>query len=141
MLEAAGTAGGGSGTLPHRWCIVSKQKDAVQLAAGRRARIPTVSTRHRGILRASDSPPIQSGEGYLVVKTFDRITQRPDVLAGRATIRGLRISVAHVVNLVANGMTPAQIVEELPDLEEEDVRQALVYAAALAQDESHPLRA
>lgn len=54
---------------------------------------------------------------------FDRITQNPDVLAGRATIRGLRISVAHVVNLVANGMTPAQIVEELPDLEEEDVRQ------------------
>ena len=65
----------------------------------------------------------------------------PDVLAGRATIRGLRISVAHVVNLVANGMTPTQIVEELPDLEEEDVRQALAYAAALAQDELHPLRA
>jgi uncharacterized protein (DUF433 family) len=76
-----------------------------------------------------------------MVKTFDRISQSPDVLAGRATIRGLRISVAHVVNLVANGMTPAQIVEELPDLEEEDIRQALVYAAALAQDEVHPLRA
>lgn len=74
-------------------------------------------------------------------KTFDRITHSPNVLAGRATIRGLRISVAHVVNLVANGMTPAQIVEELPDLEEEDIRQALVYAAALAQDEVHPLRA
>jgi uncharacterized protein (DUF433 family) len=49
--------------------------------------------------------------------------------------------VAHVVNLVANGMTPAQIVEELPDLEEEDIREALVYAAALAQDELHRLRA
>jgi uncharacterized protein (DUF433 family) len=73
--------------------------------------------------------------------TFDRITQTPDILAGRATVRGLRISVAHVVNLVANGMTPAQIVEELPDLQEEDVRQALGYAAALAQDELHPLRA
>lgn len=73
--------------------------------------------------------------------TFDRITQTPDVLAGRATVRGLRISVAHVVNLVANGMTPAQVVEELPDLQEEDVRQALGYAAALAQDELHPLRA
>ena len=68
---------------------------------------------------------------------FDRITQSPDLLAGRATVRGLRISVAHVVNLVANGMTPAQIVEEFPDLEEEDVRQALGYAAALAQDELH----
>jgi uncharacterized protein (DUF433 family) len=72
---------------------------------------------------------------------FDRITQSPDLLAGRATVRGLRISVAHVVNLVANGMTPAQIVEEFPDLEEEDVRQALGYAAALAQDELHTLRA
>ena len=76
-----------------------------------------------------------------MAKAFERITQTPDVLAGRAAIRGLRISVAHVVNLVANGMTPAQIVEELPDLEEEDVREALVYAAALAQDELHPLRA
>lgn len=73
--------------------------------------------------------------------TCDRITHDPDVLAGRATIRGLRISVAHVVNLVANGMTPPQIVEDLPDLQEEDVRQALAYAAALAQDEVHPLRA
>lgn len=73
--------------------------------------------------------------------TFDRITHDPDTLAGRATIRGLRVSVAHVVNLVANGMTPAQVVQELPDLDVEDVRQALAYAAALAQDELHPLRA
>ena len=73
--------------------------------------------------------------------TFDRITQNPDVLAGRATIRGLRISVAHVVNLIANGMTPAQVIEELPDLEVEDVKQALSYAAALAADEVHSLRA
>jgi uncharacterized protein (DUF433 family) len=77
----------------------------------------------------------------MVERTFDRITQNPSVLAGRATIRGLRISVAHFVNLVANGMTPAQIVVELPDLEEEDVREALAYAAALAQDEVHPIRA
>jgi uncharacterized protein (DUF433 family) len=76
-----------------------------------------------------------------VANAFDRITQDPNLLAGRATIRGLRISVAHVVNLVANGMTPAQIVQELPDLEEEDVREALAYAAALAHDEVHPLRA
>ena len=72
---------------------------------------------------------------------FDRITQNPNLLTGRATIRGLRISVAHVVNLVANGMTRAQIVSDLPDLEEEDVRQALAYAAALAQDELHTLHA
>ena len=76
-----------------------------------------------------------------MANAFDRITQDSSVLAGRATIRGLRISVAHVVNLVANGMAPAEIVQELPDLEEEDVRQALAYAAALAHDEVHPLRA
>jgi uncharacterized protein (DUF433 family) len=76
-----------------------------------------------------------------VANAFDRITQDPNILAGQATIRGLRISVAHVVNLVANGMTPAQIVQELPDLEEEDIREALAYAAALAHDEVHPLRA
>ena len=76
-----------------------------------------------------------------MANAFDRITQDPNILAGRATIRGLRISVAHVVNLVANGMTPAQIVQEFPDLEEEDVREALAYAAALAHDEVHPLRA
>ncbi len=74
-------------------------------------------------------------------RTFDRITQNPDVLAGRAAIRGLRISVAHIVNLIANGMTPAQVIAELPDLEEEDIRQALGYAAALAKDEVHPIRA
>jgi len=72
----------------------------------------------------------------MVESAFDRITQNPTILAGQAAIRDLRISVAHVVNLIANGMTPAQIVAELPDLEEEDVRQALAYAAALARDDS-----
>ena len=76
-----------------------------------------------------------------MTQRFDRIVQDPNVLAGRATIRGLRISVAHVVNLIANGMTPAQIIADLPDLDEADIRQALAYAAALAQDEVHPLGA
>ena len=64
---------------------------------------------------------------------FDRITHDPNLLAGRATLRGLRISVAHVVNLVANGMTTAQVVSEHPYLEDEAVRQALAYAAELAR--------
>jgi uncharacterized protein (DUF433 family) len=59
--------------------------------------------------------------------TFDRITRDPNVLAGRATIRGLRISVAHVVNLIANGMTAAEIIADLPDLDAEDIRQACCY--------------
>jgi uncharacterized protein (DUF433 family) len=76
-----------------------------------------------------------------MTRRFDRITHDPSVLAGRACIRGLRISVSHVVNLVANGMSTAQIVGDLPDLEAEDVSQALAYAAALAQDELHTLPA
>ena len=76
-----------------------------------------------------------------MAQTLDRITQDPAVLGGRATIRGLRISVAHVVNLVANGMMPADIIRDLPDLDDEDIHQALAYAAALAADERHPLRA
>ena len=58
-----------------------------------------------------------------------------------AALRALRISVAHIVNLVANGMTPAEIVAEHPDLEEEDVRQALAYAAAIAEDQIYPIPA
>ena len=65
---------------------------------------------------------------------FDRITHDPNLLAGRATLRSLRNSVAHLANLVANGMTPAQIVSEHPDLEDEDVRQALAHAADLARE-------
>ena len=60
---------------------------------------------------------------------FDRITFDPDLLGGKACIRGMRISVSLVVNLVADGMTAPQIVAEYPDLEEEDVAQALKYAA------------
>jgi len=65
---------------------------------------------------------------------FNRITYDPLVMGGRACIRGLRITVALVVNLVANGLNAAQIVKEYPYLEEEDVRQALQYAAWLADE-------
>ena len=60
---------------------------------------------------------------------FDRITFDPDVLGGKACIGGMRISVSLIVNLVANGMTVEEIVDEYPDLEPEDIRQAIRYAA------------
>lgn len=66
---------------------------------------------------------------------FDRITADHDILGGKASIRGMRISVALVVNLVANGMSTEQIMEEYPDLEPEDIRQALRYAAWVAADD------
>jgi uncharacterized protein (DUF433 family) len=65
---------------------------------------------------------------------LDRITFDPQVMAGRACIRGLRVTVALVVNLVANGMSEAEILEAYPYLEAEDVRQSLRYAAWLAED-------
>ena len=68
---------------------------------------------------------------------FDRITFDPEVLGGKACIRGMRISVSLVVNLVANGMTAEEIIEEYPDLEAEDIRQALRYAAWTTEDIVH----
>ena len=68
---------------------------------------------------------------------FDRITFDPKIMGGRACIRGMRITVALILNLVANGMTVEQIIREYPDLEPEDIRQALAYASALANDEVH----
>jgi uncharacterized protein (DUF433 family) len=70
---------------------------------------------------------------------FERITFDPQIMGGRACIRGMRITVSLLVNLVANGMTTDQILREYPDLEEEDVKQALQYAASLASEEIHPL--
>ena len=66
---------------------------------------------------------------------FDRITFDPAVMGGRACIRGMRITVALVVNLVANGMSTEDIIREYPELEGEDVRQSLQYASALANEE------
>ena len=67
---------------------------------------------------------------------FDRITFDPAVMGGRACIRGMRITVSLVVNLVANGMSTEDIVREYPELEAEDIRQALQYASALANEET-----
>ena len=72
---------------------------------------------------------------------FDRVTFNPNIMGGRACLRGMRITVAHVVNMVANGMTAKDILEEYPDLQPEDIRQALQYAAFMTRDETYPLSA
>jgi len=68
---------------------------------------------------------------------FDRITFDPNILGGKACIRGMRISVSLIVNLVANGMTVEEILDEYPDLEAEDIQQALRYAAWATEDIVH----
>jgi len=65
---------------------------------------------------------------------FNCITFDPNLMGGRACIRGLRVTVSLMLNLVANGMTARQIVKEYPYLEEEDIRQSLQYAAWLADE-------
>jgi uncharacterized protein (DUF433 family) len=73
----------------------------------------------------------------MVNTQFDRITVNPDRLGGKPCIRGLRISVGMVVQMVAAGKTIEEIISEYPYLEAEDVRQALAYSAALAENEYH----
>lgn len=71
---------------------------------------------------------------------FDRITFDAKIMGGRACIRGLRIPVSLMVSQVAQGLSVAQILDDYPDLENEDVRQALQYAAWLTTEEVHPGR-
>ena len=68
---------------------------------------------------------------------FDRITFDPKIMGGRACIRGMRIPVSIVVGQVAHGASQEQILADYPDLEAEDVRQALAYAAWLTTEEVH----
>lgn len=70
---------------------------------------------------------------------FDRITFNPNVMGGRACIRGMRITVSLIINLTANGMCIEDIIEAYPYLEPDDIRQALKYAAWLAEEIIHPL--
>ena len=66
---------------------------------------------------------------------FDRITFDPTILGGRACIRGLRIPVSIVVSQLAHGSSVGEVLDEYPELEAEDVKQALEYAAWLTQDD------
>ena len=70
---------------------------------------------------------------------FERITVLPGQMGGQPCIRGMRIPVATVVDMVADGMTVAEVVAALPDLEPADVAEALHYAAAALQERLVPL--
>ncbi|MCF6159665.1 MAG: DUF433 domain-containing protein [wastewater metagenome] len=66
---------------------------------------------------------------------FDRITFDTKIMGGRACIRGMRIPVSIIVGQIAHGATVEEILTDYPDLEAEDIRQALEYAAWLTQEE------
>ena len=65
---------------------------------------------------------------------FDRITANPQQMGGVPCIRGLRIPVSTIVGMVADGMSVPEILEAYPDLDSDDVAQALRYAAYLTKD-------
>ena len=64
----------------------------------------------------------------------NRITFDPKIMGGQACIRGMRIPVSLIINLVAHNKPHPEILSEYPDLEEEDIFAALLYAAWLTQD-------
>lgn len=61
---------------------------------------------------------------------FTRITVRPEQMGGMPCVRGLRIPVARIVDMVADGMTAEEILQDYPDLEPEDLYQAMQFAAS-----------
>jgi len=70
---------------------------------------------------------------------FPRISVRPDQMGGVPCIRALRIPVATVVGMIADGMTEAEILKDYPHLEPEDIREALRYAAEAVRERELPL--
>ena len=70
---------------------------------------------------------------------FTRITVKPTQMGGVPCIRGLRIPVATVVGMVADGMKDEEILHDYPDLEADDIREALRFAAESVRERELPL--
>jgi len=86
----------------------------------------------------STAPQLASGSGPVVAYRMDwrtRIVANPDVLVGKPVIKGTRISVELVIDLLAAGYTPQQIVEQYDHLTAEDIRACLAYAKEVIQAE------
>jgi uncharacterized protein (DUF433 family) len=69
------------------------------------------------------------------MKDLERITVDPKVCLGQATIRGMRITVSVILKMLGSGASTADVLAAYPELEEEDVRQAIRYAAWLSSDQ------
>ena|ERR1017187_1937915 len=72
------------------------------------------------------------------VQQFDRITMDPEVMGGKPCIRGMRVTVGMIVEAMAAGRTIEQLLADFPYVEEPDIREALAFAARLAQ--GHEIR-
>lgn len=69
------------------------------------------------------------------MEQFDRITFSPEIMGGRACIRGMRITVSVILDRLAAGASHAEILREYPYLEPQDISQAIGYAAWLAREQ------
>jgi len=69
-----------------------------------------------------------------------RITRNPEVMGGKPCVRGLRVTVGTIVGLVAAGKSPGDILALYPYLEEDDIREALAYAAWRVEEVEVPVR-
>lgn len=97
-------------------------------------RFPRSFARWRATIECDSRRP-----GTLIVVRFERITVRDDQMGGVPCIRGLRVPVATVIAMLADGMSFAEILDAYPDLENEDIREALLYAAAAVRERQLPL--
>lgn len=71
--------------------------------------------------------------------TFNRITFDEKIMGGRACIRGMRIPVSVIMGQLAHGATKEDVLKDYPDLEPEDIKQVMEYAAWLTQEEVYTL--
>lgn len=69
---------------------------------------------------------------------FERITINPNILHGQPCIRGMRLPVHQILDILAAGKTPQDILSDYPYLENEDIKQAIEYAAWLSREETIP---
>jgi uncharacterized protein (DUF433 family) len=74
------------------------------------------------------------------MKDLDRITVNPEIMGGKPIIRGMRITVGTVVDLIARGYSFERILEAYPPLEREDLEQAMRYAAYRVSERDVPLK-
>jgi uncharacterized protein (DUF433 family) len=74
-----------------------------------------------------------------VIMKYERITVNPNQMGGVPCIRGLRIPVATVIGMVADGMTSTEILDAFPNLEAEDISEVLRFAAEAVQERELPL--
>jgi uncharacterized protein (DUF433 family) len=75
------------------------------------------------------------------MQNLDRITRNPEVMGGKPCLRGMRVTVGTVVGLVAAGHSNTELLAAYPYLEEEDIRQALAYAAWRVEEIELPIPA